>query len=133
LYEVLHGFYEEQSINLVDVNIIDDEYMNNLCDIALEEYSNSTNYVMEFEGMELWNNIEISRNSTMLFGIAVNYITTTLKNRYGGDYHIPTKYFIDYNFNRIRVLFQYVYLSENRDVVIEILTNIYNSNDEVSN
>ena len=82
-YDVLHGFYENNGIDVHDVNINNDDYMNDLCDTALQNYSNSNDYVMDFETLTLWDNINITGNPTTKFGIAVSYSTTTLKNRLG--------------------------------------------------
>lgn len=125
-YEVLHGFYENEGINLHEVNINNDDYMNDLCDTALQNYSNSNDYIENFEDMDLWDNTAINGDPTTKFGIAISYITRHLKIRLGETYHIPIEYFTEYNFNGLRVLFQYVYLSENMDVVNELLIDIYN-------
>ena len=120
---VIGSFYRDRNINLDDVNINDDEYMDNLVDIALEHYSNGNDYVMEFENMQLWDNFT---NKTEAFGIAINYIITNCRDNIDADYNIPVEYFTEYNHNRIRVLFQYIYLSNNRSIVEQLLIDVYN-------
>ena len=126
MYEILHGFYENEGINLHDVNINNYDYMNDLCDTALQNYSNSNDYIENFEDMDLWDNTAINGDPTTKFGIAVSYITTTLKHRLGDTYHIPVEYFTEYNFNGLRVLFQYVYLSDHMDIIHDLLIDVYN-------
>ena len=123
---IIGNFYEDQGINLEDVNIEDDEYMDNLVDEALQNYSNSDEYKDTFTDMRLWDDIRDIRNKTIAFGVAIHYITISCNDRCG-DYNIPAEYFIEYNYNRIRLLFQYSYLSENRDIVKQTLIDVYNT------
>jgi len=119
---IIENFYEEQGININKVDINDDEYMEDKVDIALQEYSNANDYICEFENMELWDN---TTNKTKAFGLAIWYITTTSQDMFDEDYSIPTEYFTEYNFNKIRLLFQYLYLSNNRDIVKQTLIDVY--------
>jgi hypothetical protein len=120
---IIGNFYEDQGINLEDVNIEDEEYMDNLVDEALQNYSNSEEYTDTFTDMRLWDDI---RNKTTAFGVAIHYITISCNDRCG-DYNIPADYFIEPNHNRLRLLFQYSYLSENRDIVKQTLIDVYNT------
>jgi len=119
---IIGSFYEEQGINIDEVDITDKDYMQDKVDIALQEYSNSNNYVLDFENMELWDD---TTDKTKAFGLAIWYITTTSRDRFDEDYNIPVEYFKQYNFNKIRLLFQDLYLSDNRDIVEQTLIYVY--------
>lgn len=125
---LIKHFYEDHDINIAEVDITNDDYMNELVVIAFETYINHNDYEETYNDMNLW---EDSVDKPSAFGIAVWYITTTLR-RITVNYTIPIVYFRDVN--EFKSLFQYAYFSDNRDVVKQSLiyayTNIIEAVDE---
>jgi|688.fasta_scaffold908061_2 hypothetical protein len=124
LRDIATDFYDNQGINLQNVDINNELFMDDLVEIAFDEYSNSNNYSIDFEGMHLWDNM--GDDSVRAFGVVLNYITISMRVRLGNTYNIPIDNFI--NINSVKSLFQYVYLTDNMNVIRQILIDVYNEN-----
>tara|TARA_R110000868_G_scaffold57345_1_gene177195 strand:- start:313 stop:753 length:441 start_codon:yes stop_codon:yes gene_type:complete len=105
----------------------DDELINDTVAMIIQDYGNTNTYDDEFNSMRLWD--DCAHPIEGLCAV-MSYIVKMMRARGYNDYNLDVECYTD--LNKLKQLFQYVYVNNNKETIRYILRDILADDDDTT-